>query len=147
MMLLCSLRWSVIAKDPVWKPLVRCSPAVWQSTWVKPASAFAMSLYRNKSLNLSRCPFLASPANDTEIRVGANSINHGQFWWMQRMLGCSRYSKKNTSLHTFVHSLLQHCTTRCRESLALDEELRESLECPGNMGVPTFPLEVRVPIN
>lgn len=76
-MLLCSLRQSVIANSPCLEALSQMhSPAGWQSTWVKPASTFATSLHKNKGLNLSRCYFLASSANDPESQAGAKSISH-----------------------------------------------------------------------
>jgi len=53
---------------------------------MKPAWAFAASLHRNKGLNLSRCLFLASPANDPESRTGLRV--RIWFWGTWGMLDC-----------------------------------------------------------
>lgn len=52
------------------------SDAHLQVDWVKPAWAFAVSLHGNKGRNLSRCLFLANPANDLESRAASKSRNH-----------------------------------------------------------------------
>ena len=53
---------------------------------VKPVWAFSASLHRNKGLNLSRCLFLASPANDLESRTGLRV--RMWFWGTWGRLGC-----------------------------------------------------------